>query len=68
MYNSGIGDMNDLVGREQVGVILQDFEETSYQRSAVQALTSLTIRVLMIGQESCSILRLRQVGGKQYVE
>lgn len=68
--NSGIGDMDDLVAREQVGVVLQDFEETSYQQAAVQALTladdkSIQDRAKRVAHK---YFDLDQVGGKQYVE
>ena len=68
--NSAIGDMDDLVGREQVGVVLQDFEETLYQQAAVQALAladdkSIRDRTKRVAHE---YFDLDEVGGKRYVE
>lgn len=36
--NAGIGDMDELVTRERVGVVLDDFNDESYARAAEQAL------------------------------
>jgi glycosyltransferase involved in cell wall biosynthesis len=36
--NAGIGDMDELVERERVGVVLRDFDETAYRAAAERAL------------------------------
>ncbi len=36
--NSGIGDMDDLLERERVGVVLQGFDDSSYRAAAVEAI------------------------------
>ncbi|HEX8920262.1 MAG TPA: glycosyltransferase, partial [Pyrinomonadaceae bacterium] len=36
--NAGIGDMDEIVERERVGVVLRDFDEQSYATAAEQAL------------------------------
>lgn len=36
--NADIGDMDELVGREQIGVVLHSFDEKAYKAVAVQAL------------------------------
>ena len=36
--NSGIGDMDELLERERVGVVLQGFDDSSYRAAAVEAI------------------------------
>ncbi|MGI8837271.1 MAG: glycosyltransferase [Pyrinomonadaceae bacterium] len=67
--NAGIGDMDKLVQREQVGVVLRHFDDNAYQRAADEA--------LLIAQdpeirEHCRRVAwvnfdLQTVGGPRYV-
>lgn len=67
--NAGIGDMDELVERERVGVVLHDFDELACQTAARQAL------VLAENEEVRSHCRrvarerfdLKTVGGRRYV-
>lgn len=67
--NAGIGDMDELVQREQVGVVLRHFDDDAYQRAADEALLiaqSPDIR------EHCRRVAwvnfdLQTVGGPRYV-
>jgi glycosyltransferase involved in cell wall biosynthesis len=67
--NSGIGDMDELVERERVGVVLRDFEEQSYKTAAEQALTlvadeDVRARAMQVAHQ---YFDLNTVGGRGYV-
>lgn len=68
--NSGIGDMDDLVEGEGVGVVLRSFDEASYQAAAAQALKlaedeSVSRRAKEVARR---YFDWRAVGGRGYVD
>lgn len=68
--NSGIGDMDELVEREGVGVVLRTFDDGAYEDAAVKAL-ALT-REASIEERAQNVARqhfdLITVGGRSYVD
>jgi glycosyltransferase involved in cell wall biosynthesis len=67
--NAGIGDMDELVTSERLGVVLRDFDEKSYRTAAEQALALLTDAAV---SERCRRVArqrfdLNAIGGRQYV-
>lgn len=67
--NAGIGDMDDLVEREQVGVLLQDFQEATFRSAATEALAlaedaGVRKRCRRVARERFD---LTTVGGERYV-
>jgi glycosyltransferase involved in cell wall biosynthesis len=67
--NAGIGDMDDVVERERVGVVLSDFEEQSYATAAEQALRlaedeEVRARAVRVAHQ---YFDLKTVGGRRYV-
>jgi glycosyltransferase involved in cell wall biosynthesis len=67
--NAGIGDMDELVEHEQVGVVLREFDEDAYERAADRAL--LIAQNPEIGGQcrrvAHSSFDLQTVGGERYV-
>jgi len=66
--NAGVGDMDELIEREQVGVVLRNFEERDYESAAAAA-----IALAEDEQVSCRAARvarqhfdLKTVGGRGY--
>ena len=67
--NAGIGDMDELVRRERVGVVLEDFNDESYATAAEQALllaedTHVRARAIDAAHK---YFDLKTVGGRGYV-
>jgi glycosyltransferase involved in cell wall biosynthesis len=67
--NSGIGDMDELVERERVGVVLHSFEEQSYEAAAERALAlvedkQVRARAMQVAHR---YFDLNTVGGRGYV-
>lgn len=67
--NAGIGDMDELVERERVGVVLRDFDDESYARAAQQALklaedTEVRARARLAAHK---YFDLKAVGGHGYL-
>jgi glycosyltransferase involved in cell wall biosynthesis len=67
--NAGIGDMDELVERERVGVVLRDFDDESYATAAEQALllaedTEVRVRAVNAAHK---YFDLKTVGGRGYV-
>lgn len=67
--NAGIGDMDELVERERVGVVLHSFDDAAYQEGAKQALllaeeTGLRERAVRIARQ---YFDLTTIGGPGYV-
>jgi len=68
--NSGIGDTDEIVEREQVGIVLREFDDDAYQRAAAQALV-LTDNVEVrprCERVAHQYFDLRTVGGPKYVK
>ena len=67
--NAGIGDMDELVERERVGVVLRDFDEPSYARAAEQALVLAKDREARSRALAAAhkYFDLKAVGGRGYV-
>ncbi|MEK6281556.1 MAG: glycosyltransferase [Acidobacteriota bacterium] len=67
--NEGIGDMDELVERERLGVVVRDFNEKSFQTAAEQAVT--LVNEVGISERCRRIARqlfdLHTIGGQQYV-
>lgn len=67
--NAGIGDMDALVERAQVGVLLHSFDNAAYQKAAKQAL--LLAEDGELGERAVRIARqyfdLTTIGGRGYV-
>ena len=68
--NSGIGDMDDFVEREGVGVVLRSFDEAAYQEAASHALAladdeNFRSRAQGVARQHFD---LEKVGGRSYVE
>jgi glycosyltransferase involved in cell wall biosynthesis len=68
--NSGIGDMDELVEREEVGVVLRSFDEAAYQTAAVKAIDlandpSMPERAQKVARK---YFDLASVGGRSYVD
>lgn len=68
--NSGIGDMDELVERERVGVVLRSFDETSHHNAASEALAlaednSVRDRAIEVAHRCFD---LKTVGGRGYVD
>lgn len=68
--NSGVGDMDELVEREEVGVVLRSFDDAAYQAGAVKALSLANDAT--IKARARNIVRqhfdLTTVGGHSYVD
>ena len=67
--NAGIGDMDELVEREQVGVVLRNFDDETYQKAAAQALAladdvEVRRRCRKLAHDRFD---LETVGGQRYV-
>ncbi len=67
--NAGIGDIDELVERERIGVVLRQFEEDAYKRAADQALLiaedpEIAARCRRVARSSFD---LQTVGGERYV-
>ncbi|MGI8733562.1 MAG: glycosyltransferase [Pyrinomonadaceae bacterium] len=67
--NAGIGDMDELVERQQVGVVLHSFDDAAYQKGATQALllaeeTGLRERAVRIAHQ---YFDLTTIGVRGYV-
>ncbi len=68
--NSGIGDTDEIVEREQVGIILREFDDDAYQRAAAQALVltddgEVRSRCERVAHQ---YFDLQTVGGPKYVK
>lgn len=68
--NAGIGDMDDLVERERLGVVLRDFNHDSYETAAVKALAlaeddEVRARCRRLARE---YFDLETVGGPRYIQ
>jgi glycosyltransferase involved in cell wall biosynthesis len=67
--NAGIGDMDELVERERVGVVLRDFDEQAYARAARQALA--LAEDVDVRKRAVSVAHkyfdLKTVGGRGYL-
>jgi glycosyltransferase involved in cell wall biosynthesis len=68
--NSGIGDMDDLLERERVGVVLQGFDDSSYRAAAVEAIK--LAENIGIRQKARNVAHqhfdLETVGGQRYFD
>lgn len=67
--NAGIGDMDELVEREQVGVVLRDLDDDAYRMAAAQALAladdvEVRQRCLKVAHDHFD---LKTIGGRRYV-
>jgi glycosyltransferase involved in cell wall biosynthesis len=66
--NAGIGDMDELIEREQVGVVLRDFNEQGYASAAEQAIAFAEDQ--KVRHRSAQVARqyfdLNTVGGRGY--
>ncbi|HKP35831.1 MAG TPA: glycosyltransferase [Pyrinomonadaceae bacterium] len=67
--NAGIGDMDDIVEREQVGVVLHEFTDDAYQSAAQRALAladdmNIRDRCRRVAREHFD---LKTVGGPRYI-
>jgi glycosyltransferase involved in cell wall biosynthesis len=67
--NAGIGDMDEVVERERVGVVLRDFDGQSYALAAEQALAlaedeQVRARATRVAHQ---YFDLKTVGGRRYV-
>lgn len=67
--NAGIGDMDDLVRRERVGVVLRAFDEQSYKEAAEQALLLVRDRETPERARAAAhkYFDLKAVGGRGYI-
>ena len=68
--NAGVGDMDGLVAKEGVGVVLYTFDEAAYQEATTQALklaesSQVHARCRQVAETHFD---LETVGGKRYVE
>jgi len=68
--NEGIGDMDEIVEREKVGVVLREFVDGEYQSAAQRALalaedTNVHARCSRVAREHFD---LKTVGGKRYIK
>lgn len=68
--NSGIGDMDELVERERLGVVLRGFDEASFKRAAAEAVElaedeSVRRRAKEVAHQ---YFDLKEVAGRRYVE
>ncbi len=68
--NSGVGDTDELLEREDVGVVLRTFDEAAYEAAAVRSVTLANgNRVRERAQEVAhQLFDLVTVGGPRYVE
>jgi glycosyltransferase involved in cell wall biosynthesis len=68
--NAGIGDMDELIERERVGVVLREFAEDAYKRAAEKALRIADDRETR--RRSARVARkyfaLAEVGGARYLK
>ena len=67
--NAGVGDMDELVEREQVGVVLREFNNNAYHSAAAQALifaddAEIGARCRQVARE---YFDLQTIGGPRYV-
>jgi glycosyltransferase involved in cell wall biosynthesis len=67
--NAGIGDTDELVKRERVGIVLRDFQEATYRGAATKALAlaedaDVGARCRRVARERFD---LKTVGGQSYV-
>lgn len=67
--NAGVGDMDQLVEREQVGVVLREFDNDAYHSAAAQALIFADDAEIgaRCRQVALDYFDLRTVGGPRYV-
>ncbi len=68
--NSGIGDMDEFVEQEKVGVVLRSFDDAAYQTAAVKAIDlandpSMHARAQRVARQ---YFDLASVGGRSYVD
>jgi glycosyltransferase involved in cell wall biosynthesis len=68
--NSGIGDMDDLIERERVGVVIRSFEQSAYKVAAQQALAladdaEVRLRCARVARNNFA---LNEVGGALYLK
>ena len=68
--NSGIGDTDELVEREKVGVVIQNFDQGSYETAAAKAVEiaadpRISDRARRVAQQ---YFDLKTVGGRSYVD
>jgi glycosyltransferase involved in cell wall biosynthesis len=68
--NSGIGDMDEFVEQEKVGVVLRSFDDAAYQTAAVKAIDlandpSMRERAQQVARQ---YFDLASVGGRSYVD
>lgn len=68
--NAGIGDTDEIVKREQVGVILSEFDDGAYQRAAAEALVLTDDGEVRARCERVAhkYFDLQTVGGPKYIE
>ncbi len=68
--NGGIGDMDELVENERVGIVMCNFDEAAYQTAAEQALG--LVNEVGVNERCRRVARahfdLHTIGGNQYVE
>ena len=68
--NSGVGDMDEFVELEKVGVVLRSFDDAAYQTAAVKAIDlandpSMRARAQQVARQ---YFDLASVGGRSYVD
>lgn len=68
--NSGIGDMDELVEQEGVGVVLRTFDDGAYEEAAVKALAlardaSIQERAQQVARQHFDLIT---VGGRSYID
>jgi glycosyltransferase involved in cell wall biosynthesis len=68
--NAGIGDMDDLIERERVGVVLREFGEDAYKAAAEKALMIADDREtrLRSARVARKYFALDEVGGARYLK
>ncbi len=68
--NAGVGDMDELVANEGVGVVLYSFDDDAYQEAAAQALKLTENRQIRTHCRAVAetFFDLETVGGPKYVE
>jgi glycosyltransferase involved in cell wall biosynthesis len=67
--NAGIGDMDELIEQERVGVILRAFDEQAYETAAEQALTLLEDKEVQARSVRIAhqYFDLNSIGGRGYI-
>ena len=68
--NAGVGDMDELVERERVGVVLREFNEDAYHSAAARALIFADDAEIgaRCRQVALDYFDLRTVGGPRYID